>query len=102
MLLIKNDPSSDQSPGGPSRHRQERVGLGTSLHRAGLVTIRAVAQTLLADQLQESWQIRPDPPGVVEMALLERPHGVQRPLEAEPPPLDLLDSGGLGHDPTDQ
>ena len=37
MLLVKDDPSFDLLLGGLSRHRQERVGLGSSFHRAGLV-----------------------------------------------------------------
>ena len=76
------------------------MGLGTSLRRSGFISIRTVFQPFLTDQFQQTWQIRLDLRSVVRMALLEGSHGVQRPLQAQAPRLDLLDSSGYGKWPT--
>src|SRR5512143_3026355 len=101
-LLVEPYASFDQSFGYPPRQLQPRIRLRPTLHRARLVTVRAIAHALLTDQLQQPRQVRRDPRRVVQVARLERPDGMQRAREAEPPRTHLLDPRRLRHDPLDQ
>src|SRR5512135_1054132 len=101
-FLVEPDAAPDQALGGPPWHRQPRIRLRTALHRTRLITVRAISHALLTDQLQQPWKVRLDPPRIVQMALLERPHGMQGTLETERPRARLSDPRRLRHEPPDQ
>src|SRR5262245_18717845 len=98
-LLVEPHPACDQPLGYPPRVRQPRIRLRPPLHRSWLVPVRAIADPLANDQLQQPRQVPRDPTRVVQVARLERPHRMQRPLEAEPPRDHSPGPRSLRHDP---
>ena len=78
------------------------MGLGPTLDRARLVSVRSIADPFLTDQVQQQRKIRGDLFWFVEMNLLKRTHCLPRPIEAQLARLRVSGPRSFSHDSADQ
>ena len=78
------------------------VGLRSALDGTWFTSVRAIADSLLADQVQQQWRIRGDRLPFTEVGLLKGANGMARPIEAQLVWYEVATPGRFGHDAADQ